>query len=542
MSSGVQAPTVAEKLDLRKYLLIFRRRKWWGIVPFVLLALVFTVLCFAVPPKYLSTCVIKASKSEVAEIYGTGGATRKARTSLAIVKEGMLRYGRVIGALADTDIMRDIARQSEGRPTLGARLQEELFQRIVKHTYIDSMGALMIRVAYFGETPGHAHTVLDKLTKHFIENALGKERANARVAMKMAADELTAATTALEGVEGKLETFGEEHPGVSVRGEGSIRAMRVKTANELEKLDQNISAYQSRLDRYREQLETMPEREIKKKIDTTANPEVTVFRTKLAQLKTRLTMSLKTYTPRHPLIKNLRNEITATEEQLARVEREAEEVEIELKENELRSQIEAKKLELEADLDSKMEFRRKLQLKNTRLEEQVQTLPGLLKELGRLERQKEAAEDGHGTALKRFQRINEEYHTTMEGLVSFSIIDAARTPQTKDIRHILRLALMGLFVAVAAGVGAIAGSEFLDQSFTDVESARAFLRLPSLGVIPLIETRSDKKGRLVRYALVASAGLIVIAAIVLAVLYVDPVAKLAEDLWLEIRDLCKNVV
>jgi ferric-dicitrate binding protein FerR (iron transport regulator) len=39
------------------------------------------------------------------------------------------------------------------------------------------------------------------------------------------------------------------------------------------------------------------------------------------------------------------------------------------------------------------------------------------------------------------------------------------------------------------------GVEYIDQSFTAVDEARDFLRIPSLGVIPTITTRRDRRRR-----------------------------------------------
>ena len=74
-----------------------------------------------------------------------------------------------------------------------------------------------------------------------------------------------------------------------------------------------------------------------------------------------------------------------------------------------------------------------------------------------------------------------------------------------------------------------------------MEAARDVLRLPSLGVIPYIETVRDRRGRWVTTVLVSATVIAVVAAVVLAVLFAPPVHGGAEKLWDWIKDLCKNL-
>ena len=124
----------------------------------------------------------------------------------------------------------------------------------------------------------------------------------------------------------------------------------------------------------------------------------------------------------------------------------------------------------------------------------------------------------YALAVENYDRISKDYTVKMQGLVSFSIADPPREPQEREWNHIIKFALMGLFISLAAGVGAIAGSEFLDQSFTDVESARDFLRLPSLGIIPMIESQRDRRRRLLTYLIVFGGIGLLILLVVLSVL------------------------
>jgi protein tyrosine kinase modulator len=538
MSSGMPTGTTGEKLDLRKYFLVLRRRMWWGIIPTVVVALVFAVVCLAMPYKYRSSCFIKASKSNIVTMLG--GAATKTRTSHAIVKEEMTRYERVMKALADTELVREIQVRAGNNPEQLGELEEKLYKKVVKNTVIAPRGNVLIYVSYLGSTRDTAFIVLDRLVTTFIETALQRERSDARRARELAQKRLDRARRDLETLEAHLVTFSEDHPDVYSEGIGSKRGELADTIKNLNTMDQDLAAMRRKLDNYAEKIETMPKKLISK-VENRPNPVVGVLKRSLAELNNQLAIRLKTFTPLHPDIIALKQKIEATQEQLADAETQSGEEQITLVDNELRKELESKKFELEADLDYKLEQRRTLQLSKQKLEEEVHALPGLQRQLTRMKRDKEAAALRYGREARNFERVEREFNIKMEGLMAFNVVSPPRKPRDRDVKHILRLAVMGMFVALAAGVGAIAGTEFLDQSFTDVEAARDFLRLPSLGVIPLIETPGDRRTHLVRTVVILAAAVMVVTAVVLAGVFVGPVNEGLRSLWLTIRDLCKDI-
>ncbi|MFH1732279.1 MAG: hypothetical protein ABIF82_11605 [Planctomycetota bacterium] len=534
MSSGAHVPGVEEKIDVRKYILVLKRRKWWGIVPFVVLAAAFTIICLAVPPKYLSTCVIKASKDEVRTILE--GGLGEPITSSTIVQAEMLRPLAVMTALADTDLMAEIEAAAQKNPEIRAKLEDRLYRRIEKNTTLQELGKILMRISHLGDNPAQAKTVLEKLVNHFVENALSRERTTARRAREMALTEQTRASDQLESLDGKLVTFRQDHPGVPYGDEGGKRDLLEAVTANLAQLDSQIEATRRKLARYAQQLENMPQ-QVVDEVKTMQNPEVIVYRRRLADLRTDLAMALKTFTPLHPAVKSLQQQVQATQQELARAQREAEEDEVSLRRNAVHDQLEEKKLELQAALDYLLEARRHQNLRKTELQEEVRAIPGLQKELTSLMRDRTAASERLGAAREKFARAEEEFKNRMEGLVSFSILRPAREPQSKDVRHIIKLAMLGAFVCFAAAFGAIAGTEFLDQSFSDVESVRSFLSLPSLGVIPYIETPRARRGRLVKLAFIAGSIVVGVAVIAAAMLLTNA----GVVVWEQIKDLCKGL-
>jgi uncharacterized protein involved in exopolysaccharide biosynthesis len=542
MSTGPQRRPEAQedKIDLRKYVFVLRRRIWWGIIPTVLLVAVFAVICSAVPPKFRSTCVIRASKSEIAEIIGAG-SVGAVKTSRAIVKEEMLRYDRVMEALADTGAMKEIERKAEGDQGERTRLQEELYQRVTTNALISDMGRVLIRVSFLGNDRDDAYEILNRLVLTFVEKALEKERQDLQRARDLAHDELVRGTNELDSIDGQLNRFREDHPGLFTGGESGKQTALAKVSAELVNTEQLIRSRRRKLDRYIEQIESMPKRIIQS-VTREANPEVKEYETRLVKLRTDLQSAGVRFTPDHPDIIQLKKEIAQTEQALAQARLKGEREDFVIVPNKDREQLVMKKLELEAELDGDREVLRTLNLRRQRLEEEVNAEPALRRQLDRLSRDREVAMVRYEKARTNFRKIDREFTVRMEGLVSFSIVAPPRRPHKKDMRHVYKLALMGLFVAIFSGAAAIAGTEFLDQSFTDVETARDYLRLPSLGVIPNIETPGDRRSWLIRTSAIVVAALMLIAAAAVSILFVPAVRDALGVVWTVIKDLCKNLV
>ena len=539
MSTATHHVDVEEKLDIRKYLIVLRRRAWWGIIPFTILLIVFAVICFAVPPKYLSHCVIKASKSEVVRILTGGDTDVEPTASSTIINEQMMRYESVMAALADTDLMNEVETLSQENPEERGELEDRLYNRIVKNLAIEELGQskILMRVSYLGDTPGHAVTVLRKLVSHFIENALKREREDVRTARDRAFADLTRTKETLDVVESQMVTFHQDHPGITTGEESGKRERLTEAVQLLQQVDQQIASARRKFDRYTEQIQGMPAQTIDQ-VKSQQNPEVLIYRERLANLRMSLAAALRRFTRLHPSVKALKQEVEATEQELARARREtAEEDEVTLTRNEVRGELVVKSLDLEASLDALTEMRRNVDFRRRRLLEEVRADPGLVQQLTKLRRAQEAARAGQEEALTRFRRVNDEYNNTVEGLVSFSVIRPARRPHTKDIKHILKLAIVGLVASVAAAFGAIAGTEFLDQSFTDVDAARNFLRLPSLGVIPYIQTPRDRRNHWIKLAIVFGS-IVVTVTVIVGGMYVT---KTNSIVWDWIKELCKDL-
>jgi len=373
--------------------------------------------------KYQSTCIIRCHEVTVGADRPED-AEKPSQATAVRVREEMLRYDRVMMALARTELMAKIRERVEKEPALRGRLEEALYRKIRRDTRITPRGSLYVLVSYLGSTPNEAHQVLEVLSTSFVENALRRERDTARQARDMVLKELVEAAGKLKSLEGRLAALLHDHPEMK-RSARSMSDELGDVCARLRKLDREIGLKRRKLDRLAERLEPTPKMIVTRVRDPRKILEADRVREELALLKLHRAICLKTLKPDDPSVEELNTRIKVFEARLA----EAGKPEREIKTpNPLREKLEEERLNLEVEVEALIEKRRTSVLSKARLEEYLKIRPALDKEMGRLRREREATLQIYTETEKQFKRVDVEFRIKMEGLVGYSIVSPARIP------------------------------------------------------------------------------------------------------------------
>jgi len=86
-------------------------------------------------------------------------------------------------------------------------------------------------------------------------------------------------------------------------------------------------------------------------------------------------------------------------------------------------------------------------------------------------------------------KITQRLEASKQG-TKYNIVDPPRMP-LKPVKPKALMAIIGIFLGAAAGVGLIFMREFMDQSYLDIEDAKIGLSLPILGAISRITTHEE---------------------------------------------------
>jgi succinoglycan biosynthesis transport protein ExoP len=114
----------------------------------------------------------------------------------------------------------------------------------------------------------------------------------------------------------------------------------------------------------------------------------------------------------------------------------------------------------------------------------------------------------------------------------FTIIDPAQYPEKPFKPNRLAIVLIGLVLALGAGVGLAAAKESLDTSIKSAEELERLAAAPVLAQISLMETAEEKRSRFFKRALVFLLFIgIIIGALILVHLFVMPL----DILWIKLQ-------
>ncbi len=103
----------------------------------------------------------------------------------------------------------------------------------------------------------------------------------------------------------------------------------------------------------------------------------------------------------------------------------------------------------------------------------------------------EVNEEIYNMLLQRLEtaKITQRLEASKQG-TKYNIVDPPRVP-LKPTKPRMLIAIIGIFLGGAAGVGLIFMREFMDQSYLDIEDAKVGLELPILGAISRITTHDE---------------------------------------------------
>jgi polysaccharide chain length determinant protein (PEP-CTERM system associated) len=166
--------------------------------------------------------------------------------------------------------------------------------------------------------------------------------------------------------------------------------------------------------------------------------------------------------------------------------------------------------ELERLKQTEADLRRGIATSEGRLE----SAPQLQQEFQLLSRDYQASKELYDSLLRRYDeaQIAESMETDRQG-ERFRVLEPAVAPEGPTAPNRLRLLVLGILLAAAAAAGAIALAEQVDTSFHNVDEIRAFTKVPVLASIPHIGPPSGTRVRMVLTTASALAAIALVAAL-----------------------------
>jgi len=513
------------KLDLSKYVQILRRRFWWW-TPVVAFGTLLGLFLFVLIAKTYNGRLLLRRRGplDVVELTSRSRFPDKADVVANTLRERLLSPATVRDVLLRTTGLLPM----EDRENVVAVETEQ--QRLITRVSVIPISADLVLCRYLGSTPHLARTVLHSLVSAFREQTLRRFRDDTGAAVKEAGNAVEEARSQAAAAQERLRQFLIANPWMTPDQLGALRADLKAAQRTLQDVHRDLSKVTDELRYVEEQMEeTAP---LVQKETVKENPEVAALNQRIAELKNALTEAKLELTPDHPRYKRftrLLGEYEQRRRELPEFTREERE-----EPNPRYLRLQDQRVDLQGDRKALEARARDLMTRIREDGERVRRIPELRARYDRWQQGLDITVAELRRLQQRLDEIRLASASARAGEVSFDQAGPATARVTPNLKGAIVGLVGAIFGSLGLGLALVFGAEYVDQSLRSIDEAREFLRIPSLGAIPAIETaegRHRRQGRILWAVLIGLGFLLAFALLCRLVPPIwEPLTKGADDL------------
>jgi uncharacterized protein involved in exopolysaccharide biosynthesis len=417
-----------KKLEIKDYLDIALRRKWFFIIPFMAISMIVMGYARWAPKSYQASTLILVEQPQLSTNYVQPTVTERMEDRLRTIEQQITSRSFQEVIVEEFDLLKKAEKTSS---------LESVIQSLRKRITIQVTGSQAFSISFKDRDPVMAMKIANRLTTLFIERNLQQREGLARGTVTFLDKELQRVQKLLLEQERKVSEFRTRHLG------------------ELpEQLDANLRT----LDRLQNQLQNTTQANVLESDD------VVVLNALLKRLRLK-------YTDEHPEIIRLKARIAELESGKSNMGGTA-------------------TADAASITQLRAEENRLLQDSIKEYQRRVEMTPKVDQQLRELTRGYEVTQREYQSLLDK--RLQAEMAASMESMQKgerFLILDEAKIPVRPFKPDRQKVLLIGLLIAMASGVGLVAVIEYLDTSFYNIEDLERFAELPVIASISKVREK-----------------------------------------------------
>jgi len=469
------ATSATSSISIFELLDALRRRKFYVIVPVLLLTAGFGVFAYIQQDQYRAIASLAAMQTTPPEfLRGIAAPPLNMQDHLWTVREILYSPPILEAAMRQMKKYREVTKFSP-----------QALEEFKKNISIKVDGEHTFQVAFDGPDRSETMNVTNKLAELFIQQASAKHEEKNEEAASVITEQINALTRRLEQQGKQLHNYKSqnahalpEHIDDNFRAADDLKAqMRDRTSK--------IAEEEARRTGIQKQIQDL---EAKGILDDASVNEKSPLETKLDELKLSEADLETRYTSNHPELIKIRKQIAEVEKTIAAEPKKSRTgpSETYLKYVELKSELEA----IRQRIDSYKQQQRDMSASLAGVSSQIEATPQHEKVIEDMKREYDVGEKQfHALLDKQLDAKLAEGLASSKSGIAFAIIEPASLPAAPYSPQRIRLVLMGLAAGLAMGFALAFVLEQNDTTFGTVDEFQAFTTLPILGVIPNIAGR-----------------------------------------------------
>ena len=496
---------------------ILRRRVWFLLVPFAVVAAATSVISRKLPDLYRSDTLILVVPQRVPENYVKPTVTSRIEDRLQSISQQILSRTRLERIIQDFNLY-----PSERK----TGIMEDIVEQMRKDIDVQVVKGDAFRVSYIGREPRTVMKVTDRLSSLFIEENLRDREVLAEGTDQFLEAQLEDARRRLAEHEKKLEVYRKQYSGQLPSQLEANLAVIQGTSSQLQQLNESLNRDRDRRLVVERQLNDLT---AAANAPVPTDPGDTTGQTaaqQLAQANASLAAMQLKLKPEHPDIRRARRVIAELEKKAEQEALEAPltpeaaprratptEIARANKIGDMRAELE----QLDRQIAFKQNEDKRMRALVGSYQQRVEAAPTRESEMAELTRDYATLQTMYQNLLakKEESKIAANLERRQIG-EQFKLLDPARMPEKPFSPNRQMINMFGLFGGLVIGVAFIALLEYRDGSFRTDDEIAAVLKVNVLAVVPLMRSEAERR-RLLRRQIAIGCGLSATVAACLAV-------------------------
>jgi polysaccharide chain length determinant protein (PEP-CTERM system associated) len=483
----------SKTFTLHEYIEILRRRMWYIIIPFVLVATGACVYALTAKREYKASTLVLVSPQRVPEAFVQATVTSKVEERLQSIAQEVMSRTRL------EQIITEYRLYEKESKRLSREEVVELMRKNIKvelPTKKDDKG--FFTISFIGEDPNVVTTVANRLASLFIEENLKIREQQAVGTTEFLAGELSSAKKKLDEMETAVTNYKRRHMGELPEQRDTNIKILEQLQNQNQKIGESLRAAQDRKLFIQKQMADMEnpapslvsiptarKDALTPAFETTTTGES--YENQREKLKRELDELRAKYTENHPDVLTAKKKLSDLEKNKSSYDRK-EDIKKDPRYRELKNQLTLTDMEIKRLSDESHLISAQINKYFARIEQ----TPSREQDMASLMREYQSTKETYERLLKKSQEAQqaENLEKRQKG-EQFKVIDPARTPEKPFSPDIPKILLIGFLGGLGGGLGLAFLREQMDRSFHDSADVEITLGLKVLATIPKIENKAD---------------------------------------------------
>jgi polysaccharide biosynthesis transport protein len=508
MSREMLSPSSEESLVARAFAII-RRRAVVAVIGFATVFAAAVAFALYLPDLYRASAIVLIERP-LAESVVRPTVSNELESRLYVIKQEILSRDRLTELVKRFNLYPELRKKASFEDVLNQARQDIQWEPNGPEQVSGRAKTVTFTLTYTGDERKTVADVTNAVATFFVAHNSGMRTDEARRATLFLEDQLKAAQKQVDEQESRLRSYTLAHQSQLPQ---SVGASLATISQMMDDLRRNRDDQRSLVEQ-RERLIAVADEAAA--LTAAATPssaapgdeqippskELNELRDQLAKAKeTLIEYERKGLRADHPDVKNAKEQIASLEKAVdeqrgrdvaafkakeqAEAERRAATGQPELPKAMPRSRRTIKDVDQELDRLKKEETDMRAAVAG--LQQRFDSLPAVQQEFMLIQRDYQSAKESYDVLQRRYDeaKVAESVEAGHQG-ENFRVLESAIVPEGPSAPNRLRLIIMGLLLALAAGAAAVVVAEQFDTSFHTVDELREFTGIPVLATIPQI--------------------------------------------------------